>query len=156
MEEFEGDGTINNPYLIYTAKQFAMMCYLINNNIDAPQGKQNYANGYYVLSNSVNFDERFWIPIGTEENPFAGTIKFNYRTSNIHLDKDYSVIHYDGLFGYITEDAQFIDNFGNYKLAIIAVSSFVGLLVIITVVYIIYKHVKKKKLEERQSTLNLK
>ena len=43
------------------------MFYLINNNIEA-EGTIPYAEGYYRVKTNINLVERFWQPIGTQEN----------------------------------------------------------------------------------------
>ena len=151
---FEGLGTEANPYTIMSPEQFAMMCYLINNNIPVDaDNKVNYASGYYVLSSTVDFEDAFWVPIGTEENPFDGTMRFDYGYKNVVLDKYYSVTCYDGLFGYVTDYAKFIKSTQTYKIAVIVVTSFVGLLIIITVVFVITRHLKRKKYQRQSSEL---
>lgn len=153
---FDGLGTEAYPYKIMSAENFAMMCYLINNNIevDAPN-KVNYKVAYYVLSSAVDFEKAFWVPIGTEQNPFDGIMQFEYERTNIFLDKDYPITHYEGLFGYISEYAKFIDSTKTYQTAIIIVCGFVGVLLIITIIFIILKSRKKKNFERKSSTIVL-
>ena len=153
---FDGLGTQSHPYTIMSAEHFAMMCYLINNNIPTDsENKINYASAYYVLTTPVDFERAFWVPIGTEENPFDGTMKFEYGRTNIVLDKYYQVTHYEGLFGYITEYAKFIDATKNYQTAVIVIVSFIGLIIIIVVVYLITRHLRKKKIDKQRNTIVL-
>ena len=151
---FEGLGTASNPYKITSAEHFAMMCYLINNNIEVDAvNKTNYASAYYVLTVPVNFEKAFWVPIGTEENPFDGTMKFEYKRTNIVLDKDYPVTHYEGLFGYITEYAKFIDATKDYQIAITIICSFLGLIIIIVVIFVIIRATKRRKIERKRNMI---
>ena len=155
-EDFQGRGTIDNPYKISTPEQAAMMSYLINNNVVAPEGHIRYASAYYVLSAPINLKDRFWTPIGTKENPFDGTMEFKYFATEIYPDRDdYEQLHYNGLFGYITDNARFIENTKDYITGVIVICSFIGLMIIIGISFAIAKHVKKKKLQQKQNQLRL-
>jgi uncharacterized repeat protein (TIGR02543 family) len=147
-EAFSGIGTEQNPYLITSAQQFAQMAYLINNGIAVDSvEKVEYASAYYLLSVSVDFEERFWVPIGTQENPFDGVITLEYSRRNIVLDKHYPVTNLDGLFGYITDRAKFIQDKPDISTAIIVFSSVGGTFVIVAGVFVFATYRKRKRLK---------
>ena len=62
-----GTGTASDPYVIRTPGQLALLAASVNNALDSGEGK------YYVLSGNLDLDGRQWTPIGTKENPFAGS-----------------------------------------------------------------------------------
>ena len=143
-EMFTGQGTQSDPYVIKNESQLAAMAYLINNNIDS-EGTIPYAQGYYIVKRNMNLSERFWQPIGTKENPFDGTFDLSdYRVDGLLLDKAYTVIHLDGLFGYITENAQLITKAKNFTVAITIISIVSGV-VVATLGVVLYVVIKKRK-----------
>lgn len=82
--ELNGSGTTNDPYIINTLQDLKA----INYHLDA----------HYKLNNDITISGD-WIPIGTKDNPFTGSLNGNDHTIyglNITMDYDYS-----GLFGYI-------------------------------------------------------
>ena len=152
---FDGNGTKENPYEIYKIEQLAAMAYLINNNIEA-QGTTPYAKGYYRLKIDANLVDKFWVPIGTKENPFDGTFDFvDNDVTNLYTDKYYEVTNCDGLFGYITENAKFIRNKADYTLTIILISSLIGLIVLIIIILLLWKNRKKKKIDEMSNVYSV-
>ena len=121
--DFVGLGTKEEPYQINTPEQFALLSYIINNNIaQTNQNKQPY-NGnqtYYVVNGQLDLKSRFWTPIGTTENPFNATIKFEQPTG-IYLSSattaqigtlyDQKVMdRHEGLFGCISNHAKINPN----------------------------------------------
>lgn len=62
-----GTGTAADPYVIRTPGQLALLATSVNNALDSGEGK------YYVLAGNLDLDGRQWTPIGTKENPFAGS-----------------------------------------------------------------------------------
>lgn len=149
---FQGLGTENNPYLIISAENFAQMAYLINENIAVDSNdKVDYANAYYLMSGTVDFEEKFWVPIGTQENPFNGVIKLTYQRKNIFLDRAYVVTRYDGLFGYTTESAEFIMDGSDITTGIIIISSVTTGLLGIASAFAISIYTKRKRLRLQSS-----
>lgn len=69
-----GDGTAENPYQISTAEQL--------------DGIRNNLSAHYILLNDINlsaFDS--WIPIGTSETPFRGSLDGdNYRIIGLKIN----------------------------------------------------------------------
>ena len=154
-EMFGGTGTENDPYVISTPNQLAAMAYLINNNIEA-KSTIPYQDGYYLIKANINLLERFWQPIGTQENPFNGTFDMrNYKIADIILDKSYAVTHLDGLFGYITDNAKFLTGPNDYSTAIIILSSSFAIIVIVIVLIFVIITRKKKRLRELSTAMTV-
>ena len=118
--DFAGTGTKDEPYTIASADQFALLSFVINNNVaQSTEGKLGYntAETYYVVDGQFDFSTRFWTPIGNAENPFNATIKFKEKPTGIHLTLDMqnlvgsqfdedTIEKYNGLFGYLSTDAK--------------------------------------------------
>ncbi len=82
--ELNGSGTVSDPYLISSEEDLKAIEY----NLDA----------HYKLINDIYLEDD-WIPIGTRDNPFTGSLNGNEHTiSDLYIDDDYD---YAGLFGYI-------------------------------------------------------
>lgn len=88
-----GDGTGKAPYIIKTAEQLAFFANSVN-------GGESYRDKRVELHADIDLNKLEWIPIGTEENPFAGT--FMGRSHVVRglriSDKDGKI---KGLFGCI-------------------------------------------------------
>ena len=154
-EMFGGMGTENDPYIITNEKQLAAMAYLINNNVEA-KGTIPYADGYYVVRANFNLLERFWQPIGTEQNPFNGTFDLkNYRVTELLLDKEYAVTHLGGLFGYITENAKFLTSPSDFTVAMIIMGSVLGLILLIILIIILIIISKRKKMRKLSTAMSI-
>ena len=88
-------------FALSTKEQLAGLAYLVNT------GVQNFANKTIILEASVDLGSQEWTPIGTEENPFAGTIDGRgFTISNLKLNKEAS---YVGFFGYSLGEIKNID-----------------------------------------------
>ena len=107
-----------------------------------------YSEANYLLETSLNLAEKFWTPIGTEENPFNGTFNFNgYTITSIYLARIFEQTSYGGLFGVLGEDANIYLSTQDlwYVFVIVGVA---GLLIILLVILLIWNKRKKKKREE--------
>ncbi len=103
---------------IGTKEQLAGLAYLVNT------GTDNFANKTIILTASIDLLSQEWIPIGTEENPFAGI--FNGRgftISNLKLNKDSSLV---GLFGYSLGEISNID-LQNASVSVTGFRQYVGI-----------------------------
>ena len=77
---------------ISTKEQLAGLAYLVNTGVD------NFSNKKIIQTANIDLMSAEWMPIGTENTPFAGTYDAqNLTISNLKLNKDSSYI---GLFGY--------------------------------------------------------
>lgn len=146
-ESLVGYGTKEAPYLIPNAQSLAYMAYLINNNrID-----QSLNRIYYKVTADIDLAERFWIPIGTEQNPFDGTfILGKYKITGASFAEKYDHFSWEeycpGVFGYVTENAEIvIDQSMLPTIIMIAVISAIAIVIIIIIVIIIKRREKKMR-----------
>ncbi len=85
---------------IYTAEQLARVAYDVNNGINSYEGKT------LTLANNIDLSGKYWVPIGTKDNPFMGTFDGNgksiqYLSINQNSTTDSTYLEYAGLFGVI-------------------------------------------------------
>ena len=86
-----GTGTENDPYQISTAAQLAYFAKTVNEG-------QPYNGLYIVLKNDLNLNNKEWIPIGTDSNPFRGNFDGgNHTVTRMQISN--SSVDYVGLFG---------------------------------------------------------
>lgn len=146
-DHFAGEGTKNNPYLIRSEYDLAMMMKLVNSGAENADGVL-YRRCYYLLQNDIVLAENFWTPIGTDENPFAGKFDFkDHKVSSIYLAYIYERISYYGLFGVVAKDAQ-ITSTGPSLWYIYLIISIILVVVAILVFMIVYSKRRKKQREE--------
>lgn len=80
----KGEGTIDNPYLIYNKKQLAR----IGENVTA----------YYKLESNIDLEGMTWTPVGVKSVPFIGALDGNgYTISNVVVS---TKSNNAGFFGY--------------------------------------------------------
>ncbi|MBR1984823.1 MAG: hypothetical protein IKA31_03695, partial [Clostridia bacterium] len=150
---FSGNGTENKPYLINSVDDLSIMAYLINNYNN--NSSVYYASCTYELKISLSLFEKFWTPIGVQQNPFNGTFIFGGRNvKDIYLTRKYSTTRYDGLFGYCTDNARFIIERTNFTILYIIIGLLLLLIILIITIIIVRNNMKRKKME-RQSTRTL-
>lgn len=133
-EKFEGNGTKSDPYIISTAADLRKLA------DDVANGK-SYRDEYFLLTNDIvvnqdvldengelssesgNFEQ--WIPIGTEDSPFCGTLDGNgYDISGIYInDEEKKSV---GLFGYCAGTITHVDLKDSYIKGDFHVGGFVG------------------------------
>lgn len=143
---FEGDGSADNPFKISSADDLALMMKLVNSGAKTSDGR-NYAECRYILTADLQLDEKFWTPIGTEENKFNGYFNFNDHTiTGIYTAYFYSPVSYNGLFGILGEDAKIVEN----EVSIWYVYLIVGLLILMLVLLIVLLLVNKKRKKRRE------
>lgn len=102
----EGGGTKENPYLVTNASDFGFISYAVNFNLSNERGVK-YCDAYYKVTNNINFEGKFYSPIG-QQNAFNGYFDLGkYYFSNILLDKSYTkpTTSYRGLFLNLTDNA---------------------------------------------------
>ncbi len=102
----QGGGTKENPYLVTSASDFGFISYAVNSNLSNERGVK-YCDAYYKVTNNINFEGKFYSPIGVQ-NAFNGYFDLGkYYFSNILLDKSYTkpTTSYRGLFLNITDNA---------------------------------------------------
>lgn len=100
-----GTGTLDDPYQISTAAQFARVAYLVNND------NANYADKHYKLTEDIDLSEHYWMPIGTNlDNAFKGTFNGDGKSiKGFYLffgEEDKSGLSIGGLFGAAVGDTE--------------------------------------------------
>lgn len=140
-----GEGTDSNPYMVRTADDLAFVAYMIN-----VENSTEYADAVYVLDADIDLSGRYWSPIGTESNPFNGKFYYrNYSISNVSVVYGYEGDRtYGGVFGYITDNAEFEMPQGDWLIAVIIVSVVLLLIIIALIIFFVIRNKRKKKLEQ--------
>ena len=88
-----GEGTKESPYMINTAKDFALFSYFINTDCD------NFCDKVYYLKQNINLNNYNFEPLGTKDNPFTGTFDGNgYSIARVKINSD---MEYVGVFAYL-------------------------------------------------------
>lgn len=92
VEDFTGDGTPENPYLITTTDGLQLLAERVNCDT-------TYANSHYRLTANINLQGVEWMPIGTSSNRFFGSFDGNGKIiSGLHITQERTD---NGLFGVI-------------------------------------------------------
>lgn len=148
----QGEGTNDNPYLINSEEEMAYVAYLVNEGIEN-EGGVKYSECVYELMSDLDFTGKYWVPIGTEENPFNGTMYLKeYSISNILHYRSYDPpTSYGGLFWILGEDARIEQQ--DYTLVIV-LSVVGGVIFLILLALLIILLVRKKKKEEMEEIAN--
>lgn len=97
----KGHGTVNNPYLIYTADDLHNMQLLVDMGyIPSTSDDMAYASAYYRLMNDINLNGISNLqPIGSSRNNFTGTFDgMGHTLSHLSI----SATHCAGLFGHVS------------------------------------------------------
>ena len=89
---FVGSGEENDPYIIDSPEKLMAVSVAVNNFNDV------YANKAYKQTVDLDMSGKIWTPIGTEDDPFAGSYDGGYFT--ISGLKTEETIQNAGLFGY--------------------------------------------------------
>ncbi len=154
--EFAGDGTEDSPFLIGTAEELAYLAQIINNG-ELDQSEKQY---YFQVVANIDLTNKFWVPIGTEENPFGGVFNLgHFRIYGTYHAEEYEVLSWNaycyGVFGYITEDAKIITSTTAIQAAIIIGSVILGIAIIAGTVIFIIARKKKKKLQKHANNVSV-
>ncbi len=147
VEDYEltGDGTDSNPYVISSAEDLSYMAYMIN-----VEGSKEFANAAYVLGANIDLSGKFWSPIGTLENKFGGKFYYrNFKIEGVKLVNDYAgEVSKGGVFGYVSDSAEFEMPEGDWIIAVIIVSIVLLLIIIALIIFFVLRKKRKKKLEQ--------
>ena len=91
--EYEGEGTIDSPYIISNASQLLGIAPVVNT--------ASGAELYFSLEADIDLDGAEWTPIGTSSNPFNGAFYGNgYSVSNFKITEGRTD---NGFFGYVKQ-----------------------------------------------------
>ncbi len=149
-ESLKGTGSVENPYIIENVKDMAYVAKMVND-----ENSQEFANAHYVVTGDLDFSGRFWVPIGTRENPFNGTFDFGkIVVSNVEHDPDLTLTYKDpstrfnGLFWVCGDNAKFIQANSNLILALSIVGGVLVLLLLILLILLLLRRKKKKRMEQ--------
>ena len=89
-DAFLGKGNKNSPYVISTAEDFGLLAYVVNSGLINSDGVL-YSECWYEVTEDIDFAGRYFEPIGTEENPFNGTINLGkHQFKNVAHYREYS------------------------------------------------------------------
>lgn len=149
-QDFQGKGTRNSPYVISSAEEFALLAYLVNNGIKNADGEL-YAECHYAVTESIDFKGRYFEPIGTEENPFNGTIDLGkHEFKNVAHYREYTDPNtsFSGLFWHFGSKAKVIQAKGMLWLVILMIVLAVVAVGVFVLVFLLIRKRKKKKLNE--------
>lgn len=156
MEEYRssslaGEGSEENPYLIRNEEDMAYVAYVINNGEENEEGVK-YADCHYKLTNDLDFEGKYFEPIGTKENPFNGVLDLgDYNIKNVTHYKVYSdpKTQANGLVWCVTKDAKIIQQ---NRVLIITLSVFGGAIVI-TGAVLLWVFLSRRRKRKMNATL---
>ncbi len=164
--DFIGDGTEEYPYEINSINDISKLAFIINNNIKQNNNqKAEYANAIYELNQNINFEERFWTPIGTKTNPFKGTFYIRGDRNNIFvndddplypsdenfaIDEDYYTL-YGKLFGYLDGAKIIVEQ--QSLLVLWIVLGVLGGIALITIVLIVISNQRRKNITREKTVI---
>ena len=101
LDVLKGEGTVDNPYKIFTAADLGYVSFYYNElNYEAQKVKSG-AKVYYALQNDIDLTGKTWMPIGifAETKPFQDVFDGNgFAISGLTCSQHESFSHY-GLFG---------------------------------------------------------
>lgn len=140
-----GRGTKESPFIISSAQDFALMAYYCNNNIAF--GGINYAKAYYKVIKDIDFAGKYWVPIGTEDNPFKAVIDLgSYKFTNITYYQNYDEpkTSYSGLFWIISDYAIITQYQQEWIIMWVIIGATIGTIVICACIFF-YARAKKEE-----------
>lgn len=135
-DAFMGNGTKTDPYLIMTAADLRKLS-------DDVRNGATFRDEYFRLANDIVINENVltsegelngdggnfeqWIPIGTENTPFCGTLDGNgYSIKGIYIDADEDESNTLGLFGYCAGSISNLDLKDSFIRGYGSIGGFVG------------------------------
>lgn len=93
---WKGEGTEDSPYLIESTGDLDALAISVNNGND-------YSGKHLQLVNDLDYKDKSYTPIGTEDSPFEGNFDGNgnnHTISNININEPTQ--DYIGVFGYVS------------------------------------------------------
>ncbi len=155
MQEFAGDGASDNPYVISNAETLAKLAHLINSGaIDSKDQKL-----HFKVTEDIELNEKFWVPIGTAENPFNGVFDLGKHTiTGPMFAQSYPKCDWEkycpGIFAFVAEEAEIILE-RSMTPTIIIIVAIVAVIIFALVVSVIIIRSKKKKIKKLSNNLGI-
>ncbi len=148
-EELRGRGTSNDPYIIGSAQDLAFMAYAVNSGLVNSEGLR-YADANYLVTADIKLGGKYWVPIGTKENPFNGIIGLGAHTiDGLLLYKTYIPnTSFGGLIWYMTSNAQIVQSTTSLALIIGLVCGGIALILLLILLIVLRRRRRRRKLEE--------
>ena len=144
---FGGAGSEGNPYKIACLEDLILMMKYVNSGKFAPNGIR-YKDSAFVLLADIDLIEKFWTPIGTEENKFNGYFNFNdHKVSGIYHAFMFETVSYDGLFGVLGDNARIVLNKTSLWYIYLIIAILILLIILIIVLLLV---ARKRKLRREQ------
>ena len=145
----EGEGTADNPYLINSEEEMAYVAYLVNEGIKNEEDKL-YSECVYELTTNLDFNGKYWVPIGTKENPFNGVMYLkDYNISNIlHYTTYDPTTSYGGLFWILGDKVKIVQEDNTLVIILSVVGGLIFLILLILLIILLIRKKKKKEMEE--------
>lgn len=145
----EGEGTADNPYLINSEEEMAYVAYLVNEGIKNEEDKL-YSECVYELTTNLDFNGKYWVPIGTKENPFNGVMYLkDYNISNIlHYTTYDPTTSYGGLFWILGDKVKIVQEDNTLVIVLSVVGGLIFLILLILLIILLIRKKKKKEMEE--------
>lgn len=99
---WKGEGTEDSPYLIESTGDLDALAISVNNG-------NGYSEKHLQLVNDLNYENKSYTPIGTEDSPFEGNFDGNgNKISNITINEPNK--DYIGVFGYLSGYSSYVEN----------------------------------------------
>lgn len=144
---FGGNGSVGNPYKIATVEDLILMMQYVNSGKFAPNGTR-YRDSAFILLADIDLTDKFWTPIGTEENNFNGYFNFNdHKITGIYHAFMFEVVSFDGLFGVLGNSAEIVLNQTSLWYVYLIVAIILLLLILLIVLLLI---ARKRRLRREQ------
>ena len=145
----QGEGSADNPYIISSEEEMAYVAYLVNEGIVNEQGEK-YSECVYELTADLDFSGKYWVPIGTHENPFNGTMRLGeFTISNIvHYTSYNPETSYGGLFWILGDDARITQSNNTLVIVLSIIGGIIFLLLLILLIILLIRKKKKEELEK--------
>lgn len=149
-ESLVSEGTKESPYLISTPRDMAFVSYAVNSGLEREDGVK-YADCYYKVTADLDFQGRYWIPIGTQNNPFNGVMDLgSYSIKNIFHYTTYSNPRTtgNGLFWHVTKNAKIIQSNNTLVIVFSVIGSIIFLILLIILIILLLRRKRRKEIDD--------
>ncbi len=146
-----GGGTDSNPYLISSERELAFVAYAVNAGLVNETNGIKYSEAVYQVIGDIDLTGRFWVPIGTHENPFNGTMHLgSAEITGLTLYRNYTnpETSYGGLFWVLGSNARITQDTSTLTIVLCIVIGFIILLLLLLLLVILIRKRRKKRMDE--------